>query len=105
MGGIADRVFLSLPHQLTRSELVAVRLSLVKTGLKEQGYECASIEGSIGLNNIDTLAVLRLGLLVSCQAVWFPKDFERSALSVGEYNYAYALDKRIIVDGSRRLLD
>lgn len=105
MGGIADRVFLSLPHQLTRSELVAVRLSLVKSGLAEQGFECASPEETFGLDNINMSAVLRLGLLVSCQVVWFPKDFERSALSVGEYNYAYALNKRIIVDGSRRLLD
>ncbi|MCZ4061206.1 hypothetical protein O3W44_22560 [Pantoea sp. LMR881] len=80
-------------------------LANVKSGLVDKGFALSSPDKVIGLDDLDALAVLRLSMLVACDTVWFPKDFERSALSVGEYNYAWALRKDIIIDPVRRLLD
>lgn len=105
MGGVTHRIFLSLPDQLEQSELVASMLNNIGNSLVEKGYELSSPAKVIGLVDIAALAILRLSMLVECDSVWFPKDFQRSALSVGEYNYAYALRKNIVIDPVRRLLE
>ncbi|MEY8772988.1 hypothetical protein AB6T85_21485 [Erwinia sp. ACCC 02193] len=105
MGGVIHRIFLSLPHQLEPSELVATMLNNIGNSLTAKGYELSSPAKVIGFDDVAALAVLRLSMLIACDSVWFPKDFQRSALSVGEYNYAYALRKSIVIDPVRRLLD
>lgn len=94
-----------MPHQLEDSELVAFHVSMVNETLLDQGYELSSPYGLTKVEDLDVVALARLSMLVACDSVWFPKDFERSAMSVGEYNYAYALRKHIVVDKTRRLLD
>ena len=99
------RVFLSLPHQLERTERVNCVLASIKRTMEGKGYTASSPESVIGLDDMDSQALVRLSMLVACDTVWFPKDFERSALSVGEYNYAWALNKKIVIDPVRRMLD
>lgn len=96
---------MSLPHQMERSELVDVRLRNVASELEYKGYALLTPDGLIGHDDLAALAVMRLSMLVACDSVWFPKDFQQSALSVAEYTYAYAMNKTIVIDPDRRLLD
>lgn len=96
---------MSLPHQMERSELVDVKLRNVASELEYKGYALLSPNSLIGHDDIAALSMMRLSMLVACDSVWFPKDFQKSALSVAEYNYAYAMNKTIVIDSERRLLD
>ena len=98
------RVYLCVPYGAD-DELVRKRLCNIKTTLEEAGYSVTEPPGTTAGQSMETALMMRLSLLVVCSAGWFPCDFQRSAVSVAEYNYAYAMNKKIEVDPARRLLD
>lgn len=98
------RVYLSTPHDVD-ARLMRTRLCNVKATFEEQGYDLIEPPEIMIHQPIETVSMMRLAMLVACSAVWFPRDFERSPVSVAEYNYAYAMNKKIVVDPARRLLD
>ena len=80
-----------------------VALAIVEEGYKATGF-AVSNPSSLGFDHggVETL-VTRICLLGLSSEVWFPKDFERDPICVAEYNYAYALGKKITI-GTRRVI-
>ncbi|WP_283440060.1 hypothetical protein [Serratia sp. CC22-02] len=98
------RVYLSTPHDVDAG-LLRARLCNVKATFEEQGYDHIEPPAIMIHQPIEAVSMMRLAMLVASSVVRFPRDFERSPVSVAEYNYAYAMDKKIMVDPIRRLLD
>lgn len=80
-------------------------LAIVEEGYRTTGF-AVSNPSSLSCDNagLETL-VTRICMLGLSSEVWFPKDFERDPVCVAEYNYAYALGKKITVDTRRVFKD
>lgn len=99
------KVFLSLPPATQNPALLQAKISGVIRSLTNSGYCVSDHKLFLSVPDADAQALIRLTLLSGCDTVWLPKDFQRSPLSVAEYNYAYFLNKKIITDPDRRLQD
>ena len=97
-------VYLSTPHDVD-ARIMRARLCNVKATFEEQGYALIEPPVTMISQPLETVSMMRLAMLVACTVVWFPRDFQKSPVSGAEYNYAYAMNKKIMVDTTRRLLD
>lgn len=96
----SKQVFLSSPFN---RPFHTAALTIVEEGYKAIGF-VVSNPSSLGFDSAGVEAlVTRICLLGLSSEVWFPKDFERDPICVAEYNYAYALGKRVTID-KRRIL-